>query len=95
MSDYTALMEFLTEHFNRLEARIDNMITRREHEIQQKDIDRAHEKHRELEVRVRNLEVGQAKDQSGHAVRWGVVAKVAGVVITLMTMALAMWLGLR
>lgn len=95
MTDQSALMEFLSDHFARLEARIDNMVTRREHEVQQKDVDRAHEKHRQLEDRVRTLETNAAKGDSANSVRWGVVAKVAGVVITLLTMGMAMWLGLR
>lgn len=89
------MFEFLSDHFARLEARIDNMVTRREYETQQKDIDRAHEKHRQLEERVRSLETSAAGERGENKGRFTMTEKILGVVLALVTAAALAGLGLR
>lgn len=94
MGETNDVAALVMEMVGRLEAKIDNLVTRREFEIQQKDIDRAHSKYRELEERVRSLENSSAADRGEQKGRFSFTEKAWAVVFAIVTAAAMAYLKL-
>lgn len=90
---------FISEQIGRLEGKIDaikaDFVLRREFDAMQEDVDRAHDRTRDLEVRVRVLEVGTAVDKAENKGRFSIAEKVGGALLALATAATMAYLGLN
>lgn len=93
------IFEYISDRFGRLETKLDGMarefVVRRELELVQKDVDRAHAKARELEDRMRTIEVSDAGDRAENKSRFSAAEKAWGVVLAILTVAALAGLGLR
>lgn len=90
---------YVTEQFTRLDAKLDTMtkdfIVRRELEAVQKDVDRAHEKVREVGDKLRELELLDAADRGENKGRFSLSEKILGIVLTVVTAAAMAYFGLK
>lgn len=105
--DMAWFASWISEQFGKLEGKLDAMakefITRREYERLQQDIDRAHQKVREVEAgpldeiedRVRELERVTAVNTGSDRVRWGLVAQIGVGVSTVLLAIVLAYLGLK
>ena len=93
------LLEYIGGQFARIESKLDSIttgfVTRREIESVQQDIDRAHAKFRELEERIRVMEIADAGDRAENKGRFTYAEKIGGIVVALLTAAAIVGLGLR
>lgn len=93
------IFEYISSQFDRLEGKLDSIakdfVMRRELELVQKDVDRAHSKARELEDRLRAIEVTDAGDRAENKSRFTAAEKAWGIVLGILTVAAMTGLGLR
>ena len=93
------LLGYMSEQFGRLDEKLDNMskdfIIRRELDVVQKDVDRAHEKYRILEARLQASEIADAGDRGEAKGRFTMTEKIGGAILALLLAAAMAGLGLR
>ncbi len=93
------VFDFVSDQFSNLNTRLDALskefVVRRELEITQKDIDRAHTKLREIDDTMRSMQIIDANDRGTNQGRFTLLEKVSGLFLALVMAGAMAYLGLK